>query len=120
MNLLRKGGYKVGVVERWLPQVKQRKDLFGWCDLVAIRADKIGVLGVQVTSSSNMAARLTKMVAIPELLVWLRAGNRAEVHGWVKRKNGRWECRRRSVTLRDLTGHGGPPEPGVGHVGGGA
>ena len=67
---LRKGGYHttvygelVGasqVVEHWIPKVKKRRDLFGFIDIVAVRIDVLGVLGVQTTSASHLAARIKK------------------------------------------------------------
>ena len=47
---LRERGYVVGNVEKWIPQIRQRKDLFGFIDLLAVRGDE--TLGVQVTSST--------------------------------------------------------------------
>src|SRR5262245_1589148 len=60
--VLRQDGYLAAVVERRpvpsKPAITQ--DLFGAIDVVAIRADVPGVLGIQVTSSSNHAARRLK------------------------------------------------------------
>lgn len=117
MILMRAEGYLVGRTERWNPYAGPirpetgkptgiRQDLFRWIDLICIRADVPGVLGVQTTSSPNLAGHITKMVVIPEFLVWLRAGNGVEVHGWIKRpltkarKRAKWECRRKEILLR--------------------
>ena len=58
LNHLRRRGYLAAVVERFNPHVGEhgiRQDLFGFLDLLAIRADKPGVLGIQATSASNAA-----------------------------------------------------------------
>jgi hypothetical protein len=101
LDRLRAAGYQTAVTEKWNPHAEIRQDLFGWCDLVAIRADKPGVLGVQTTTVSHQANRLSKLVAIPAVRTWLLAGNRVEVHGW-KRRRGRWDVTRRVVTIEDL------------------
>jgi hypothetical protein len=101
LDALRKAAYLPAVVERFLPGVGIRQDLYGFLDIVAIRADRPGVLGVQTTTLHNARARYLKLIAIPASRVWLLARNRIEVHGWAK-VAGRWECVRREVTLADL------------------
>lgn len=98
---LRSLGWTADVTERWIPKAKKRKDLFGFIDVVAIRADKAGVLGIQCTTVSNQAARLTKLLAIPATRTWLLAGNRVQVWGW-KKRSGRWEVTKRDVQIEDL------------------
>lgn len=61
-----------------------RKDLFGWCDLIVL--DKT-IIGIQVTSASNMSARCKKMQGLPGCARWIAAGGEAWVMGW--RKSGR-------------------------------
>lgn len=88
---LRKLGYTAQVVEKWIPQVKRRVDLFGFIDVLAIRDNE--VLGVQSTSGSNVASRVTK-IGEHELVGAVRqAGIRIVVHGWRKAANGRWTLR---------------------------
>lgn len=101
LKLLRDAGYSAAVVERFNAHAKVRQDLFGFVDVVAIRSDQAGVLGVQATTVSNQAARLTKMLVLPSLRTWLLAGNRVEIHGWKKRK-GLWDVTRRVVRIEDL------------------
>jgi len=79
---LRDLGYEVDICERFIPGANIRKDLFALFDLVAIRSEANGVLGVQVTSRSNAASRRTKMQESPLLPLWLAGGNRAELHHW--------------------------------------
>ena len=101
----RQQGWRAGVVERWLPHTKVRKDLFGCIDLVCLDGLP-GVLGIQATSSSNMASRITKAKALDELRLWLDAGNRFECFGWAKRgavgKRKLWTLRRVELTEKDL------------------
>lgn len=85
LKLLRAEGYTAQVVEHWNSFAMRRIDLFGCIDIVAVRADLPGVLGVQCTSATNAAARLKKASECPALKVWLLAGNRFEVHAHGKR-----------------------------------
>jgi hypothetical protein len=80
---LRAEGWTAAVVEKWIPQTHQRKDLFGVIDILAIR-DDMPVLGVQCTTASNAAARIAKAIAEPAMRTWLRPAL-FEVWGWAKR-----------------------------------
>lgn len=88
MDLLRKQGYTVYVVEHYNAFAKVRRDLFGFIDIVAIHPAERGVLGVQTTTGSNLAARETKAQALPAYKLWLECGNAIEFHGWRKLKTG--------------------------------
>lgn len=101
LALLRCEGYTAQVVERWNPHARIRQDLFGVIDVVAIRADETGVLGIQATSGDNVSARLHKAKDAEALRTWLAAGNRFEVWGWRKVK-GRWTVRKVPITLADF------------------
>ncbi len=97
---LRDQGYSAEVVENWVTLPGKpgfRKDLGGCIDILAVKANLPGVLGVQTTSGSNVSARLKKARSKPWLKTWLQAGNRFHVHGWAKRgKRGerkRWTVR---------------------------
>lgn len=100
LEKLREDGYTCEVVERWNAHTKQRKDLFGIIDILAIRQNE--VVGVQTTSASSVSARVKK-IADSELTPKIRdAGIKIIVHGWGKRvvgkyKNGTskmgWVCR---------------------------
>ncbi len=85
LDLLREQGYTAQVVEHWNPYSKTRLDLFGCIDIVAVKADALGVLGVQATTTGNMAKRLAKATLDKRICVWLDANNRFEVWGWAKR-----------------------------------
>jgi hypothetical protein len=74
-------GYHVEVVEKWNSFTKQRKDLWGWADLLAIRKGE--VLAVQVTASA-VSDRIKKIMASDTLALVRDSGIRIEVHGWRK------------------------------------
>lgn len=78
---LREQGYHCEVVEKWNSFTKQRKDLWGWCDILAIR--KAEVLAVQVTASA-VSDRIKKIMASDTLALVRDAGIRIHVHGWRK------------------------------------
>lgn len=94
--------------------ITTRKDLFGFADLIAL--DKSGgpPILIQVTSRSNVSARIKKIrtegtgkgqhaVELAEIAEWwLRAGGRIFVEGWEKKGN-RWGCREEEITLDRLT-----------------
>jgi hypothetical protein len=98
-------------------------DLFGFIDVLAIQPGRSGLLGVQATDLSNVAARVTKIkmlcAADPNSKVfhWLHSGNRLEVWGWGLRGRGArrmYDVRRLRITLRsnrslalDVEEHGG-------------
>ena len=78
---LREQGYHCEIVEKWNSFTKQRKDLWGWCDILAIRKGE--VLAVQVTASA-VSDRIKKIMASDTLALVRDAGIRIEVHGWRK------------------------------------
>jgi len=98
LQRLRAGGWTVAVAEAWIAQAGVKRDLFGAFDVVAIRPDSQGVLGVQATTGANHASRRAKLLANPAVLTWLQAGNTCEVWSWAQYK-GRWEVRREALTL---------------------
>ena len=90
LEYLREQGYHCEVVEKWNPWKRVRQDLWGWCDILAIRRDE--VLAVQVTAA-GVAARIKKIQESDTILRVREAGIRVEVHGWTKRANGRYALR---------------------------
>jgi hypothetical protein len=90
LEYLREQGYHCEIVEKWNPWRRIRQDLWGWCDILAIRRDE--VLAVQVTSS-GVAARIKKIQESDTVLRVREAGIRVEVHGWTKRANGKYALR---------------------------
>ena len=88
LKYLRDLGYYVEVVEKTIPKTFIKKDLFGFGDLLAIRENE--VLLVQVTSGSNVSARVKKITDNEHIGAVRKSGMRVEVHGWRKLKSG-WE-----------------------------
>lgn len=90
LEYLRKDGWLAEVVEKWIPGANIRKDLWGWCDIVAL---KDGVtLAVQTTSLSNISAR-AKKIAESETISEVRKANWSiHLHGWAKKEN-RWQVK---------------------------
>ena len=88
LKYLRDQGYTVEVVEKTIPQTFIKKDLFGFADLLAIRENE--VLLVQVTSGSNVSARVKKITDNEHLPAVRKSGMRIEIHGWRRLKSG-WE-----------------------------
>jgi hypothetical protein len=101
LAFLRGCGHAADVVERWLPRVNRRRDLFGCIDVIAVRRGEAGVLAVQATSLANVSARLVKAKGRPELWTWLSAGNRFSVFGWYRRA-GKWRVKIVALRSADL------------------
>lgn len=97
---LRAAGYEVDISERYNHFSRKKNDLFGFIDLVAIRAGEI--LGVQATGNEHGATRMRKIEAEPRAGLWLRAGGRIEVWSWDLRgargKRKAWTLRRLAFT----------------------
>ena len=90
LEYLREQGYHCEIVEKWNSFTKQRKDLWGWCDILAIRKGE--VLAVQVTASA-VADRIKKIQDSTTVALVRDAGIRIEVHGWRKNSKGRYVIR---------------------------
>ena len=78
----------VEVCERWCAFSRRRKDLFGIIDILAI--NKGDTIAIQVTSYSNIGARVKKITESPALPFLRDAGWTILVEGWKKEKNGRY------------------------------
>lgn len=87
---LREQGYMVAIVERWNPHARIRQDLWGWCDLLAIRKNE--VLAVQVTASA-VPERIKKIQESETVAQVRDAGIRIEVHGWRKNSKKKYVLR---------------------------
>lgn len=88
---LRKAGYLAGVVEKWIPQIKRRQDLFGFIDIIAVKEGE--VLAVQATSGSNVSSHVEKIANHENVGAVRKAGIRILVHGWRKNSERRWVLR---------------------------
>lgn len=82
LKLMRKRGYHVEVVERWIPGANIRRDFAGVIDVLCLGDGEI--VGVQATSRSNVAARVRKIRDAEHTPALRRAGIRILVHGWAK------------------------------------
>ena len=111
---LRAQGATADVVERRIPHSFVTKDLFGFLDILALEPGKAGVLGVQTTSNSNMAARVKKINGEPRSALWRACGNRIQVIGWAKRgPRGRRKVWTASVTDVGVASPAAPREEGT-------
>lgn len=84
LALLRSYGWTPHVVEHWDGFAGVRKDLLGFCDILAFNA-RVGAptLAVQVTAD-DVASRVKKLLAEPRVATCLRCGWRIEVWGMRK------------------------------------
>ena len=99
-------GWTVAIVEKWNPHVRIRQDLFGFADLLAMKAGETPLL-IQVTST-GWASRVQKILDEPRAELALQSGFRIEVHGWrkLKVKRGgkafRWTPKIIQITQEDF------------------
>lgn len=108
VKYLKDQGYFVAIVERYIYQIRQKRDAYGWGDLLIVHPEKKGAALVQTTTNKNMSARLKKARGNGALVAWLLAGGRLYVHGW-RKAGGRWQVSEREVVLGDIL-------PGEGQV----
>ncbi len=106
LAMLRKDGWTVAVVEKWVPYPPpgHRVDVWGFGDLLAVHPATGETVLIQTTSGPNLAARRTKIESIPEAGLWLECGNTIYLHGWRKTKpRGQtvphWDCRVEEIKL---------------------
>ena len=103
LELLRKRGYTVDIVERWIPYVRVRKDVFGFGDLLCCMPEKLPFL-VQCTSGDNHAKRRNKILSLDSALVWFQSGCGILLMSWAKRgergKRKLWTCREEWIDFR--------------------
>jgi len=94
-KLKSEGFTTVQIVERWNAFAKVRQDLFQIIDVLAIKDGE--TIGIQVTSKSNISARIKK-IANSEHINNMRDANwKILVHGWYKEKN-KWKVEERDVS----------------------
>ena len=109
LALLRRSGYLAAVVEKWLPKINRRRDLFGFADVLAVHPVRREIVLVQTTSASNLASRIAKVKAAAELPGSLAAGVKVHVHGWAGNRLKLWKCGPR--TWPPLLSFSAPPWP---------
>ncbi len=90
LKYMRAQGYVCDIVERRVPFQFVTKDLFGFIDVLCVKGEDI--VGVQTTSSANLAARVTKITEHENWPLVCKA-IRVMVHGWRKNAAGRWTLR---------------------------
>jgi len=90
LKYLREKGYLCAIVEKWNPHARIRQDLWGWCDILAIKKDE--VLAVQVTST-GVSSRIKKIQESETVGRVREAGIRIEVHGHRKNSKGEYVMR---------------------------
>ena len=95
LEYLRKQGYLACVVEKWIPRINIRKDAFDCIDILAVREGE--VLGVQSTSRTNVAGRISKIKNLEHFPRLQASPLRIVVHGWGKMASGRYELREEHI-----------------------
>ena len=98
----RKRGWTAQVVEQTIPRTFIKRDLFGVIDIIAVTPQG-QIIGIQATSGTNHSARVSKAIAEPRVVPWLRAGGFVEIWSWSKQgkqgKRKRWTLRIQSIGI---------------------
>lgn len=81
--LMRKRGWTCQVVERWNQFAMVRQDLYGFGDIICMKAG-VGIALVQTTTRANMNARRAKIEAEPRYEIWRLSDGITFLHGWKK------------------------------------
>jgi len=102
LALMRKEGYVCAIVEHFNAWAGVRQDLYGFIDIVCLRGDKRGILGIQTTSTGNINARIKKIKDNPIYKLWLKCGNGIQVQGWSK-KGAKGKVKHWTVKKVDIT-----------------
>jgi hypothetical protein len=87
LALLKAGGWHAEVVERTIPRINIKRDLWHFADILALHPER-GILVVQCTTGSNLAARVQKITDSPLLPLVRKCGIAIEAWGWRKLKTG--------------------------------
>lgn len=113
LRQLRKYGWTVAIVERFNPHARIRQDLYGFADILAVKAlgESGGILAIQTTSGGHHNDHLLKLHREPRLWTWLQAGGKAELWSWTKsRHSGRWALRQHVFSLDTMPAQPAPIE----------
>ena len=84
LEYYRRKGWTASKVEYWNAAAQQSVDFLGFGDVLVFDKDRHRLLILQVTSYSNIAARVKKIKTIRRriALEWIEYGNLIEVWGW--------------------------------------
>ena len=91
LEKLKADGYVPFKTEHWNAFARIRQDLFGFCDLLALKKGE--VVGIQCTSWDNVSSRVKKIADHENTPIVRDAGIRILVWGWKKAGRGKWEMR---------------------------
>lgn len=103
----REKGYKVAKVENREPFSGKTRDMFGFADLLCLKATG-PLVAVQTTTKAEISRHLLKYRRDADvretILWWLATGSHFVVEGWhqPRGKGGKWICDIRDIVPADL------------------
>jgi hypothetical protein len=108
LSYLRKRGWQVAIVEKWIPargnmKFGRRIDVWGFGDLLACRGgDQIALIQCFPAARWNDHVEKLKLPEIASAVEWWKgAGGLVFLHGWVKRNKGGIRGARKEWQLRE-------------------
>jgi hypothetical protein len=118
IETLRSEGYFAANVEKIVPRVHTKRDLFGLWDVLGVHPDGRPLLAVQACGSQDVQKHLSKLsgedeeggdVLLARHMAWLRCGGSSELWSWRRlkfrlkdnswSKLRRWRCKRWTFEL---------------------
>lgn len=93
LAFLRKRGLRSDVVERWIPHINQRKDLFGIIDIYKSRISPILEYGKKLRAVREVIQRLSIQASILLSGMWRNWSRRADQEGISNRQCSVWILR---------------------------
>ena len=100
LKVMRDEGYTCDVVERFIHQIRIRKDAFGFIDMIALKPNEI--IAVQVCSYSSHGTHRKKLLALENTKLWLQAGGKIQIRSWRKIKN-KWQERIQEINYDNIS-----------------
>jgi hypothetical protein len=90
LKFLRDLGHEPEVVEHYNSFTKQRKDLFGFADIISPSGHDIWAVQTFTTAWNQHIDKLKEDIVFPKVVLWLNSGGRILFIGWrkVKKKRG--------------------------------
>ena len=106
---LRNLGIAYAKTEYWNPFARQKYDLFGFIDCIALMPK--GIVAIQICGPGTLAAHRKAILKNPDAEQWLKSGGIINIYYWRKLKNKRgqklvvWKLKVEEIFLESFKKH---------------